>query len=39
MSTVKNYYDILEIPTNATSFDIEKAYQKLSGQWHPDKHK
>ena len=36
---LKNYYEILEIPVDASTFDIEKAYQKLAAQWHPDKHK
>jgi molecular chaperone DnaJ len=35
----KNYYNILEIPQDATAIDIEKAYQKLSAAWHPDRHK
>lgn len=35
---MKNYYDILEINQNATLNDIEKAYQRLSLRWHPDKH-
>lgn len=35
----KNYYNILEIPQNATAVDIEKAYQKLSASWHPDRHR
>ncbi len=35
----KNYYDILGIPFDASTFDIENAYQKLATQWHPDKHK
>lgn len=34
-----NYYDVLNIPFDATTFDIENAYQKLATQWHPDKHK
>ncbi|RYH28496.1 hypothetical protein EON65_11940 [archaeon] len=32
-----NYYDILEIPKNATDADIKKAYRKLAMKWHPDK--
>jgi len=32
-----NYYDILEIPKNATDNDIKKAYKKMALKWHPDK--
>lgn len=32
-----DYYDLLEIPRNATSDDIKKAYRKRSLQLHPDK--
>ena len=39
MSQLKNYYEILEIAPDATILDIERAYQKLSTQWHPDKHR
>jgi len=39
MQSLKNYYDILQIPQNASSTDIEHAYQKLSAFWHPDKHR
>lgn len=39
MSDFKNYYEILEIPQTASSFEIEQAYQKLATYWHPDKHK
>jgi curved DNA-binding protein CbpA len=35
----KNYYQILELNSNATTPEIEKAYQKLSLRWHPDKHR
>ena len=39
MSQLKNYYDILGVSPDATTIDIEKAYQKMSTQWHPDKQK
>lgn len=35
----KNYYEILEIPQTASNIDIERAYQKLSASWHPDRHR
>lgn len=31
-------YDRLQIPTDATDSQINKAFHKLSKQWHPDKH-
>jgi len=34
-----NFYQILEIETNATEEQIKKAYRKLSLKWHPDKNK
>jgi len=39
MSQLKNYYEILGVNFNASTFDIEQAYQTLASQWHPDKHK
>lgn len=33
-----NYYDILDIPRNATQAEIRKAYFKLAQIHHPDKH-
>ena len=32
-----NYYEILDIPRNATDSEIRRAYLKLSLKWHPDK--
>lgn len=36
---LKNYYAILQIPENASLFEIESSYEKLAAKWHPDKHK
>jgi curved DNA-binding protein len=31
-----NYYDILEVPKNASEDDIKKSYRRLSKKYHPD---
>jgi len=31
-----NYYEILQIKTNATTIEIKQAYRKLAKQFHPD---
>jgi len=32
-----NYYDVLEVPQDATEEEIKKKYRKLSLQYHPDR--
>ncbi|XP_054156610.1 dnaJ homolog subfamily B member 6-B-like [Oppia nitens] len=32
-----DYYTILNVPRNADTIDIKKAYRKLALKWHPDK--
>ncbi len=35
----KNYYETLGLKPDASADEIDKAYKKLSSEWHPDKHK
>lgn len=36
ISTMKNLYEILELPTNSTEEAIKSAYRKLARKYHPD---
>jgi curved DNA-binding protein len=36
MRNFRNYYDILDVPSSATSDDIKRAYRRLARQYHPD---
>jgi len=36
---MKNYYEILNIPSTASSVDIKHAYRNLSMKYHPDRNK
>lgn len=36
MTSDKDYYEILGVPSDATQEDIKRAYRKLARQWHPD---
>jgi len=35
---VKDYYEILSVPRDASEDQIKKSYRSLAQQWHPDKH-
>ena len=37
MTDPKGYYQTLNIPMNASSSEIKKAYKLLAVKWHPDK--
>jgi len=37
MKDPKGYYQTLNIPMNASSSEIKKAYKSLAVKWHPDK--
>lgn len=32
----RDYYEVLEIPRNATPDDVKAAFRKLARQYHPD---
>ena len=34
---MKDYYDILEVPSDATQENIKEQYRFLVQAWHPDK--
>jgi curved DNA-binding protein len=36
MRNFRNYYDILDVSSSATSDDIKRAYRRLARQYHPD---
>ncbi len=39
MADKRDYYEVLELPKNASADDVKKAYRKLARQYHPDVNK
>ena len=39
MTTKRDYYEVLELPRNATPEDVKKAFRKLALQFHPDRNR
>lgn len=37
MGKMRCYYEVLEVPRNASADDIKKQYRLLALKWHPDK--
>ena len=37
MTEKQNYYEILEIPIDASENEVKKAYKKMAIKWHPVK--
>ncbi|MEX2598617.1 MAG: DnaJ domain-containing protein, partial [Dehalococcoidia bacterium] len=39
MATKRDYYDVLEVPREASEEDIRKAFRKKALEYHPDRNK
>ncbi|MBI4338040.1 MAG: molecular chaperone DnaJ [Chloroflexi bacterium] len=39
MSTLRDYYEVLEVTRDASEEEVRKAYRRLALEWHPDRNR
>jgi len=37
LATKRDFYEVLEVPKNATDDEIKKSYRKMAMKYHPDR--